>query len=262
MRDAMRFTPAPLPAQALRDRVVLVCGAAGGLGAAVARAAGAAGATVVLLGRRVKPLEKVYDELRAIGAPEPALYPLDLEGAGGEDYLQLAEAITRECGRLDGIVHAAARFEGLTALEHCDPLDWLRGLHVNLAAPALLTRACLPLLRQSSGAPVVFLLDDPVRSERANWGSYGVAKAGLRGLVASLGDELENANVRVVGLNPGPMRTALRAKAYFAENPAAIAGPDYAALACVSLLANADASLNGQVLDLADAEPAALEPAP
>jgi NAD(P)-dependent dehydrogenase (short-subunit alcohol dehydrogenase family) len=259
LSEPVHFVPERLPHDALRDRVVLVCGAAGGLGAAVARAAGAAGATVVLLGRRVKALEKVYDEIRALGAPEPALYPLDLEGAGGEDYLQLAESIARECGRLDGIVHAAARFEGLTALEHCDPLDWLRGIHVNLAAPALLTRACLPLLRQSRHASVVFLLDDPARSERANWGAYGVAKAALRGLVTSLGDELENSNVRVLGLNPGPMRTALRAKAYFAENPAAIAGPEYAALACVALLAHADARLNGHALDLADAQPAATE---
>lgn len=217
----------------LRGRVVLVTGAAGGLGAAVALRAGAAGATVVLLGRRVKPLEKLYDALRESGAPEPAIYPLDLEGASASDYAQLAEAIERECGRLDAIVHAAARFDGLMALEHTDPLDWLRGLHVNLAAPALLTRACLSLLRRAPVATVLFVQDE---GSRANWGAYGVAKAGLAGLIKQLGAELENSSVAVLGIAPAPMRTALRQKAYFAENPNDVDPPEHVAARIVELV--------------------------
>jgi NAD(P)-dependent dehydrogenase (short-subunit alcohol dehydrogenase family) len=248
--DPIPFSAQAPPApDALRGRVVLVTGAAGGLGTAVAQACGVAGATVVLLGRKVKALEGVYDALRSAGAPEPALYPLDLEGATAEDYAQLAQSIERECGRLDAIVHAAARFDGLSTLEHTEPLDWLRGLHVNLAAPALLTRACLPLLRAREAACVIFMLDEAQRSARANWGAYGVAKAGLAGLIRQLGDELDNSNVGIHGLLPGPMRTQLRARAYFAENPASVPTPEHAAAACMYLLTQAPRELGGQVLD-------------
>lgn len=237
----------------LRDRVVLVTGAAGGFGAAVALAAGRAGATVVLLGRRVKALEKIYDALRGAGAPEPALYPLDLEGASADDYARLAEAIERECGRLDAIVHAAARFDGLTAFEHTEPLDWLRGLHVNLAAPALLTRACLPLLKRAAASCVLFVLEDPGHNRLANWGAYGVAKSALTGLVAQLAAELEHSSVRVLAMRPGPMRTALRAKAYFAENPATVPTPEAAANACVELIAAPVQVRTGSTIDLQSA---------
>lgn len=238
---------------ALRGRVVLVTGACGGLGTAATHAAARAGATVVLLGRRVRALEKLYDAIEALGAPRPAIYPLDLEGATPADYEQLAETIGRECGRLDGILHAAAQFEGLAPLSHVAPEAWLRALHVNLGAPVLLTQACLPLLAKGADAGVVFVLDDPARLERAHWGGYAVAKAGLAALVRVWADELERSNVRVHALLPGPMRTALRAKAYFAENPRQIPEPQHWADACVYLLAAADPSLRGAVLDARDA---------
>ena len=253
--DRVAYDPAvhAAGADALRGRVVLVTGACGGLGAAAAHAAARAGATVVLLGRRVRALEKLYDALKANGAPEPAIYPLNLEGATPADYQQLAETIERECGRLDGILHAAAQFEGLAPLSLVAPEDWLRALHVNLGASMLLTQACLPLLAKAADAGVVFVLDDPARVERAHWGGYAVAKAGIAALVRVWADELENSPVRIHALLPGPMRTALRAKAYFAENPQQVAEPERWAGACVYLLAAAGAALRGTVLDARDA---------
>jgi len=173
------MTPA---ADALAGRVVLLTGAHGGLGEAAARACAAAGATVVLLGRRVPKLNRVYDAIEAAGGPTPAIYPLDLEGAGPTDYEQLAETIERECGRLDGILHAAADFKGLMSLAGSAPEDLLRAIHVNLTAPLLLTRACLPLLSQREDASVVFVLDDLDRLGRAHWGGYGLAKHALADL--------------------------------------------------------------------------------
>src|SRR5947209_6450457 len=130
---------APRP-DSLRDRVVLVAGATGGLGRACALASARAGANVVLLGRKVRALEKVYDEIQAIGGA-PAIYPLDLAGATPHDYAELAATLEREYGRLDGIVHAAAHFEGLRPAADIAPEEWLRALHVNLTAPFLLTQA-------------------------------------------------------------------------------------------------------------------------
>ncbi len=236
-------TPAAKPqaADSLRGRVVLVTGAAGGLGRAVALACARAGATVVLLGRKVPALERLYDAIEAGGGPRPGIFPLDLEGATPADYAMLAERVAAECGRLDGIVHAAAHFPGLTPIEQTEPEDFLRALHVNLSAPCLLTQACLPLLRQAPAAAVVFVLDDPARVERAFWGGYAVAKRGLEALARVLADELEGTAVRVSVLSPGPMRTPLRARAWFAEDPRGVPPPEHYADACVRLLAGATA---------------------
>ena len=249
-RELVAFPAGYAPARdALAGRVVLVTGANGGLGSAAAKAAARAGATVVLLGRRVRALEKLYDEIEAAGSPKPAIYPLDLAGASPTDYAKLADTIVRECGRLDAVLHAAAHFEGLTPLALAAPEDWLRALHVNLGAAMLLTQACLPALEPSGDGSVVFVLDDRGRVEAAHWGGYAVAKAGLYALIRIWGDELEKSSVRVAGLLPGPMRTALRAKAYFAENPGDVDPPERYADACLYLLGPDGAAVRGAVLD-------------
>jgi len=238
--------PPALPEGALRERVVLLTGCTGGFGRALAREAGRAGATLVLLGRKVPALERLYDELVQLGAAEPAIYPLDLQGASADDYAELAETIQRELGALHGVVHAAAQFEGLGSLELSDPVSWLGTLHVNLSAPLLLTRACLPLLAQTRGG-VVFVLDDPERTGRALWGAYGIAKQALAAALRQLDQECEHNGVHVHGFLPGPMRTGLRAKAYMAEDPASLAPPERYAPACLGLLADAARALRGRI---------------
>ncbi|HEY5850345.1 MAG TPA: SDR family NAD(P)-dependent oxidoreductase [Lysobacter sp.] len=233
-------------ARALDGRVVLVTGAHGGLGQAAALACARAGATVVLLGRKLPKLNRVYDAVAQVG-PEPLLYPLDLEGATPDDYAELAQRLESEVGRLDGLLHCAAEFAGLTPLAQTDPAAFARAIHVNLTAPWWLTQACLPLLGKASDAAVVFVLDDPARIGKAYWGGYGVAKQGLAGLVGMLHGELANTGVRVAGLQPGPMRTALRAKAYVEENDRSAAEPSAYAAACVTLLSQAGAAHRGRV---------------
>lgn len=233
----------------LADRVVLVVGAAGGLGRAAALAVARAGAIPVLLGRKVRELEKVYDAVAALGV-QPALYPLDLEGATPRDYEELAQTLLRELGRLDGVVHAAAHFAGLQPAAAIDPLDWLRTLHVDLSAPFLLTQALLPLLAERSDASVVFVLDDVERVGRAHWGAYGVAKHGLAGLVSVLAQEYDSGAVRIHALLPPPLRTALRRTAYFGENSIELPAPESLADAVVFLLGAEGAVARGKVLDL------------
>lgn len=110
----------------------------------------AAGATLVLLGRRLPWLNRVYDAVAQAGH-EPLLYPLDLEGASPDDYAELADRLHAELGRLDGVLHCAAEFRGLTPLEHLDPAAFARAIHVNLTAPWWLLQACLPLLAPVGG---------------------------------------------------------------------------------------------------------------
>ncbi len=235
-----------LQATPLADRVVLVTGASGALGDAASRACAQAGATVVLLGRRVPKLNRLYDAIAAIG-PEPAIYPLDLLGASPADYAQLAQRIESGCGRLDGILHAAASFHGLTPLANTEPEDFINALHVNVGAPFLLTRACLPLLLRASDSAIVFVLDDLARIGRAYWGGYAVAKHALDGMRKVLADELENSPVRVSALQPGPMQTTLRAKAFMTEAHGTWPQASAYAEACVHLLAAAGVDRRGQV---------------
>ncbi|UNK56703.1 SDR family oxidoreductase [Pseudoxanthomonas daejeonensis] len=234
---------APRP---LAGRVILLSGAHGGLGAEAAKACAAAGATLVLLGRRLPKLNRVYDAVAQCG-PEPVLYPLDLEGAGPDDYAELVDRLEAELGRLDGVLHCAAEFRGLTPLEHLDPAAFARAIHVNLTAPWWLVQACLPLLKQAPDASVVLAVDDPARVGAAYWGGYGVAQHGLHALVGMLAAELAATPVRVAGLQPGPMRTPLRARAYADDVGEDLRDPEAYAGACVTLLSPAGAAWRGSV---------------
>ena len=232
--------------RALDQRVVLVSGAHGGLGSAAAAACARAGATVVLLGRKLPKLNRVYDAVAQAGA-EPLLYPLDLEGATPDDYAELADRLHAELGHLDGVLHCAVEFKGLTPLEHTDPAAFARVVHVNLTAPWWLSQACLPLLRQAQDAALVFALDDLERVGQPYWGAYGIAQHGLAAMVGMLHAELASSSIRVSALQPGPMRTGLRSRAYADDNDLqAREAADYAD-ACVTLLSSAGATHRGQV---------------
>lgn len=236
----------PDEARELAGRVILVTGAHGGLGAAAALACARAGATVVLLGRKVPRLNRVYDAIAAEGS-QPLLYPLDLEGASADDYAELATRIDSELGRLDGVLHCAAEFRGLTPLLHTDPAAFARAIHVNLTARWWLSQACLPLLSRSNDAALVFVLDARERTGAAYWGGYGLAQHGLAALVGMLHAELANSPVRVAGLEPGPMRTPLRSRAYVDEHDRSARDPALYAADCVRLLSPAGAERRGTI---------------
>jgi NAD(P)-dependent dehydrogenase (short-subunit alcohol dehydrogenase family) len=230
--------------RALEGRVVLVVGAHGALGHASALACADAGATVVLLGRKVPKLNRVHDAVVRQGG-EALLYPLDLEGATPDDYAEMAERIESGLGRLDGVLHCAADFPGLTPLENTDPAAFARALHVNLTARWWLTQACLPLLRRANDSAVVFAIDDALERGLPYWGGYGIAQSALHALLGTLHAELANSNVRVSGLAPGPMRTPLRAKAFIEEDNIAASDASSVAQACVHLLSAAGVDQRG-----------------
>jgi NAD(P)-dependent dehydrogenase (short-subunit alcohol dehydrogenase family) len=211
----------------LSGRVVLVTGAGSGIGRAVSIAFAAHGATVVLLGRSVHKLESVYDEIEQAGNPQPAIYPMDLLSATPDDYSALADSLDREFGRLDGLLHNAALLGALTPVANHDIELWYHAFQVNLHAPFLLTRACLGVLQRSADASIIFTADSAGRHGRAYWGAYATAKAGAECLMQILADELEtNTRIRVNSIDPGPVRSRLRALAYPAEDPARLAKPE------------------------------------
>ena len=241
------------PNDLLQDRVVLITGAANGIGHALARSIAAHGATTVLLDRDVPGLEKTYDEIVAAGHPTPALYPMDLQGASPDDYLELASTLEKEFQRLDGLIHNAAQLGALVPFANFDNELWFQTLQVNLNAPFLMTTACLGLLNNSPDASIIFSSDTTGRKGKAYWGAYGVSKAALEGFMQILADELEaNTSVRVNSIDPGPVRTALRLMAYPAEDRDALSLPEDITKPFLYLVGPDSKGITGQQLTAAD----------
>lgn len=211
------WQPAP---DLLAGRVMLITGASDGIGRELARQCAGHGATVILLGRTVRKLESVYDEILAAGAPEPVIHPMDLAGARPEDYITLADALAEQFGRLDALVHNAAMLGSLTPITHYPGERWYQVMQTNLHAPFLLSQACLGLLNAAGEARLLFVADEVGRRARAYWGAYAASKAGLEALMQTLAAELEtNTGIRVNSLDPGAVRTRLRTQAYPGEDP-------------------------------------------
>jgi len=185
-------------------------------------------------------LEKAYDSITEAGLAEPALFPVDLAAAGPEIFDEMLAAIEAEFGGLDAVVHCAARFEGLTPLDQVPPAEWLMQMQVNLNAAWLLSVQSLPLLRQSRRGHLYFLLDDPEKIEGAFWGAYGISKQALRALISQLSAECRTSNIQVLGIDPGPMRSAFRSRAYHSENPATQPDPGRVAGQIASFLTGKD----------------------
>lgn len=231
------------PAKPLSGQVILITGASGGLGRAAALALGNAGATLVLIGRKIPRLENVYDEIVAAGGAQPAIYPLDFAGASEADYLEMANRIAEQLGNIHGVFHAAAELGALKPFGDIDGSHWQRLLHINLTAPAFLTQALLPFLKATGSGRIVFIDDASTGDGKAFWGAYGVAKAGLRSLTKSLDAEMSSFGVRVVIYAPGPIRSAIRLRAYPGERPDLLDLPETKATELVQLFTDTPINL-------------------
>ena len=208
------------PDDLLKGRVILVTGAGDGIGRTAAIHYARHGATVILLGRTISKLEKVYDEIEAAGGPQPAIFPLNFEGATLKDYHDMAEALNREFGHLDGILHNASLLGTITPFEQYAPELWDQVMQVNINGPVWMTQALLPLLARSEDASLIFTSSSVGRKGRAYWGAYSVSKFATEGFMEVLAEEVEHlGNIRVNTLNPGATRTGMRASAYPAEDP-------------------------------------------
>lgn len=205
------------PDDLFEDQIILVTGAGDGIGRVASLAYADKGATVVLLGRNTHKLETVYDEIKALGKAEAAIYPLNFEGASPRDYEELAETLKREFGQLNGLLHNAAYLGANAPLEHYDIETWFKVMQINLNAPFVMTRELIPLMRKSDNASILFTTDDKTT---AYWGAYGTSKYAVIGLMKILADELDSTpRVRVNAIDPGPVRTGMRIRAFPGEDP-------------------------------------------
>jgi NAD(P)-dependent dehydrogenase (short-subunit alcohol dehydrogenase family) len=216
----MTESASPLP---LADRLILVTGASRGIGRASALALAKAGAHVIATARTQGGLEELDDEIRRETGNGATLVPLDL--ADGDKIDQLGGLLFERFKRLDGLVHAAATLGLLTPVSHMSPRDWDRVVRLNFTASYRLIRSLEPLLKESDAGRAVFLTSSVATTPRAFWGAYAATKAGMEVLVRTWADEVDITPIRAAILDPGRMRTRMRAEAFPGEDPETLPDP-------------------------------------
>ncbi|MCK5728909.1 MAG: SDR family NAD(P)-dependent oxidoreductase [Methylococcales bacterium] len=203
----------------LKDKVILVTGAGGGLGGTAALALAEQNAVVILLDKSIPKLEKAYDAIVEKGFTTPILYPFDLAGASEVQYEDFATILLEKYGSIQGVLHSAVEFNAFSPIANHDTKAWGDALNVNLNAPFLLTRVLLPVLQKSEHASIVFTSDASAQQTLAYAGAYGVSKVALEAFSKILAQELEGVGkIRVNTLIPGVVDSPLRKRAYPAED--------------------------------------------
>jgi len=228
----------------LEGRIALVTGASRGIGRAAAKALAQAGAHVVLVARTVGGLEEADDEIRKAGG-SATLVPLNLKDFAAID--RLGATIFERWGKLDAFLGNAGVLGVLTPLAHLDPKVWQEAFDVNVTANWRLIRSLDPLLRKSDAGRALFVSTGAARMQIPFWGSYAVTKAALESLALTYAAECASTNVKVNLLSPGPLRTAMRAKAMPGEDPASLATPEAVTPLIVELLSPSCAK-NGELV--------------
>jgi NAD(P)-dependent dehydrogenase (short-subunit alcohol dehydrogenase family) len=207
----------------LQDRVALITGASRGIGAAVAEAYAREGAKLVLVSRDVEGLEQTDDRVRAAGG-EATLVPLDL---GKIDMIdQLAVNIAQKFGRLDILVGNAGSLGTLTPLQDIKPREFMEVMTVNLTANWRLLRAFHGGLLASPAGRVIFTTSGITKSNTAYWGSYAISKSALESMAQVYAHETATTKIRVNVIDPGAVRTNMRAEAFPGEDPSTLPTPE------------------------------------
>lgn len=236
-------------ADALKGKVILVTGAGDGIGRQAAISYAQHGATVILLGRTVKKLESVYDEIEAAGYPQPAIIPLDMMGATRQHYWDMADTIEQQFGKLDGVLHNAGLLGVLSPFDQIEEKAYDDVMQVNVKATFLMTQALMALLQKSDDGRIVFTSSTVGHVGRAFWGTYAISKFATEGMMQVLADELSDSTIRVNAINPGGTRTGMRAKAFPAEDAELLKTPLDIMPLYVYLMAPEGKAVNGQCID-------------
>jgi NAD(P)-dependent dehydrogenase (short-subunit alcohol dehydrogenase family) len=207
----------------LKGRIALVTGASRGIGRATAIALARDGAHVVALARTQGALEELDDEIQGSGG-SATLVPLDLTDHEGLD--RLAAAIAERWGQLDILFGNAGMLGPLAPLGHVSPKEWHAVMETNVTANWRLIRAVDGLLRASDAGRAVFVSSGAAHKCTAYWGPYAVSKAAVEALARTYAAETAASAIKVMLVNPGPLRTRMRAEAMPGENPETLRMPE------------------------------------
>lgn len=230
------------------DRIVVVTGASRGIGRACAKALAEAGAHVIAVARTVGALEELDDEIQAAGGTA-TLVPLDLKDMPALD--RLGGSIFERWGRLDGFLGNAGMLGVLTPLSHLEPKAFEQTMAVNVAANWRMIRSFDPLLRRSDAGRAVFLTTGAAQKHTPFWGIYAASKAALESLALTYAAECASTDIKVNLFSPGPLRTAMRAKAFPGEDPMTLKPPEAVVPAILDLLSPA-CTANGERVEFRD----------
>jgi len=237
------MTDKPVPSKPLSGRLALVTGASRGIGRAAALALADAGAHVIATARRRSGLEDLDDEIHDRGGTA-TLIQLDLKDRAKIDTL--GPSLYQRWQKLDIFVANAGVLGPLSPLNHVPESDWDEVMAINVTANWHLIRTLDPLLRASDAGRALFVSSGAAHAKRAYWGPYAVSKAALEALVKTYAREVENTSVRANMINPGPVRTEMRARAFPGEKPETLPVPADIAPLFVKL-ASPDVTQNGQL---------------
>lgn len=234
----------------LKDRVILVTGAGSGIGSVAALEYARHGAQLVIAGRTVPKLENTYDAIMELKAPEPAIYPIDFNGAADSDYDDMAINIEEKLGRLDGVLFNAGVLGSRRPISGYYASDWDACMNVNVRSQFLMTKALLPMLNRGPDSRIIYTSSGVGRTGRAHWGAYAVSKFATEGLMQVLADELDGLSKTTVNaINPGGTRTRMRATAFPAENPDNLKTAEQLMPLYLYLMGPLSAGVSGQSLD-------------
>lgn len=234
---------------ALKNKVILVTGAGDGIGKQAALHYAQHGATVILLGRTVAKLEALYDEIEAAGYPTPAIVPLDLKGATKQHYVDMAETIQSQFGKLDGVLHNAGLLGMLSPFEQFEESIFDEVMQINVKAQFLMTQALLPVLQQSDDARIIFTTSTVGHQGRAFWGAYAISKFATEGMMQTLAHEMEGSHIKVNAINPGGTHTRMRSQAFPAEDISLLKTPKDIMPLYVYLMAPDSIHVHSQCID-------------
>ncbi|MEP1229733.1 MAG: SDR family NAD(P)-dependent oxidoreductase [Litorimonas sp.] len=220
--------------KAFQDRIILVTGASRGIGYACAKALAAQGAHIIATARTQGGLEDLDDVIKN-GGGTCTLVPMDIKDYDAID--RLGAALQERFGRLDGLLANAGILGDISPMPHITPKTWDNVMAVNATANYRLIRSMDPLLRASTAGRAVFLSSSVAQTPRAYWGCYGAAKAAMETFVSAYAQETSVTNLKVNILNPGAVRTAMRAKAMPGEDPTTLPAPENIAPLVLDMLA-------------------------
>ena len=237
--------------KSLSEKIILITGAANGLGRSIALECGKAGASLILCDKELRNLEIVREELESCSNKNILLVPINFEGATIGDYEALVSAAKDRYGKLDCMIFNAATLGELAPLEHYDPMVWAKVFQVNLHSIFLMLKFCGPILEKNTNCDIIFTLAPEIRSIKPFWGAYAVSKKALLGLMELTTKEMASHSlVKVIGIVPSAMRTNLYRQAYPAGNYSVIDEPEKNVATYINILNGSFNYKSGDVIEL------------
>jgi NAD(P)-dependent dehydrogenase (short-subunit alcohol dehydrogenase family) len=235
----------------LEGKVAMVTGASQGLGRALALAYAREGAMLVINSRNYESIRDVVEEIHSLGVE---VLGIGADVTSSSDVEDLVDVAVEHYDRIDVLVNNAGLLGPRVAIEEYPEDEWRRVLDANLTGPFLVSKAAIPYMRE--GASIVNVTSGVSIEGRAQWGAYSVSKFGMEGLTQILAAELKDRGIRVNSVDPGGMRTEMRAAAYPDEDPTTRITPEENTAVFLYLASNESRDITGERFKAQEFQPA------